>query len=253
MYNSSKRIGDVERIFEAGNIEIKVKADLAKVVEEPCLAACEDLYDKNILTYWSSSNKNSPNTSFILIRYESLDYNNKAIADRMLKESRATENTTYDSQANNSGDNYGKGICISIPSNLDMLVSDVSNQLKKLASTFEHQDILYNVYTPQDLIKEYNSRTQGTEKSYKFPHIESIAPFIMSRKTQADDSVSFDTKKVAQTLDWIYDKKSGNMYKDEETIRRHKAYIASKEDKQSKKNNLDATALIRKYKENGNF
>jgi hypothetical protein len=38
MDNSSKRIRDVERIFEAGNTEIKTKSDLAKVVEEPCLA-----------------------------------------------------------------------------------------------------------------------------------------------------------------------------------------------------------------------
>ena len=51
-----KRLRDVAQIFLAGNTQVESKADLAKIVEEPCLAVCEDLYDKNILTYWSSAN-----------------------------------------------------------------------------------------------------------------------------------------------------------------------------------------------------
>ena len=228
-----ERIRDIERIFLAGNTEVESKSDLVKIVEKPCLAVCEDLYDKNILTYWSSSNKDKPDKSFVLIRYESLDDNNKAIADRLLRENKITEDTVLDS-GNNLEDNYGKGICISIESNPDMLVSDVSAQLKELASAFKHQDILYNTYSPQDLTKEYNSRIYGQEKSYKFPHIDSMVPFIVSKKTQEDGSVSFDTKKAAQMLDWLYDEESGNMYKDKETLRRHKSYLESKKEQSSK-------------------
>jgi hypothetical protein len=60
----------------------------------PCLAACEQLFDKNILTYWSSSNKESPNKAEILIRYESLDEKNKKIA-RDLSDRGILSITTY--------------------------------------------------------------------------------------------------------------------------------------------------------------
>ena len=245
MDNSSdkqKRIRDVKCIFEAGNTEIKTKSDLPKIIEEPCLAVCEDLYDKNILTYWSSSNQDNPDKSFVLIRYESLDDKNKAIADKLLEENKITEDNNI---ASHLGDNYGKGICLSIDSNADMLVSDVSDQLKKLASVFEHQDILYNTYSPQDLLKEFNSRAYGEEKSYKFPHIDSYAPFIIAKETLDDGSISFSTQKAAQHLNWLYDEKSGNMYKDEETLRRHNTYLKLKE--KSNENN-QKQALSSYYK-----
>ena len=62
-------LSDVDKIFLAGNTQINSKADLAKIVEKPCLAVCEQLYDKNILTYWSSSNKESPNKAEVIIRW----------------------------------------------------------------------------------------------------------------------------------------------------------------------------------------
>jgi len=168
MNNELKRIRDVERIFEAGNTEVATKADLAKIIEEPCLAVCEDLYDKNILTYWSSSNKDNPNKSFVLIRYESLDEANKAIADSLVMEGKATEDNVHES-GNGQGKNYGKGICIGIDSNSDMLVSKVSSQLRALASSFEHQDILYNMYTPEYLAGQHPFH--GTKKVFGFPDL----------------------------------------------------------------------------------
>jgi hypothetical protein len=87
----TKYLRDVEKIFLAGNTQIECKEDLAKIVEEPCLAICEDLYDKNILTYWSSANKDAPNHAFVLIRYESLDERNKAIADKLINEGKIKE------------------------------------------------------------------------------------------------------------------------------------------------------------------
>ena len=56
MENKDKQpvyLRDVDMIFRPGNIQIECKADLAKIVELPCLALCETLYDKNILTCWS--------------------------------------------------------------------------------------------------------------------------------------------------------------------------------------------------------
>ena len=54
--DNGKRIKDIEPI-ELEGVIIKRKEDLRRVVEEPCLEACETLYDLNIETNMSSANR----------------------------------------------------------------------------------------------------------------------------------------------------------------------------------------------------
>ncbi|MCL2338336.1 MAG: hypothetical protein FWC51_00050 [Proteobacteria bacterium] len=246
--NSMKRIRDVDRIFVAGNAEINSKSDLVKFVEEPCLAVCEDFYDKNILTYWASSNKKAPNNSYVCIRYESLDPANKAIADRLLKENKITI-SPYES-GNSAGNKYGKGIYLGIPSDPDMLVSDVSKQLQKLASVFKRQDILYNMYTPEYLIgcHPFNAPTEtfgfpdlqtticGEQYTDAYqPHRERLFDEVhLLPKKQENGSFAVDMKEVAQKIGWIYHAENGNIYKNEETLRRHNAYENLKKKQKAK-------------------
>lgn len=234
--SSEKRIADVEQIFMAGNTEVKNKADLARVVEEPCLALCEDLYDKNILTYWSSCNQTAPDRAYVLVRYDSLDKRNKAIADRLIEEGKLSIDSGLDSC--NTDKAYGKGIRLEVKTSSESLVSDVSEQLLALAREFKHQDILYNVYSAEYI----ESRGwDGDKDVFGYPSLE-VA--VMGEKLSSDyqpwrkpifealsaipprnEDGTVDMEAVAGKLGWLYDEKSGKAYKDAETLRRHNEYL----------------------------
>jgi hypothetical protein len=234
-----KRLCDIENIFLTGNTEIETKADLAKIVEEPCLAVCENLYDKNILTYWSSANKYAPNRAYVLIRYESLDDINKKIANDLIKQGILSD-TKYIFDSYNKADEYGKGLYLGIDTNPDMFVSDISKKLCQIADNFVLQDIKYNVYTPEYLLSK-DPFTQ-TKKVFAFPdlkttiygkqHIkesdkEKIYDYIeiMIHSKQDLGLTSEDMRTIAEKIGWLYNEENGFLYKDNETLRRHNEYI----------------------------
>lgn len=80
---------DVEPIEESGLV-IQERRNLKKIVEYPLLSACEELYDKNIQTRFSSANKKHIYTdkiepAYIDINYETLSEENKKIAEQLGK------------------------------------------------------------------------------------------------------------------------------------------------------------------------
>lgn len=235
-----KCVRDVKKIFVAGNAQLNNKNDLVNFVEEPCLAACEDLYDKNILTYWSSSNKDSPDFSFILVRYDFLDATNQSIANRLIEQGVLKKDCARESW-NSQGGIYGSGVCLGVDTNLDMPVTEVSDKLLALASKFVIQDIKHNIYMPQYLM-EQNFFYRGQKNTRCFPDLKIATGY--DELHQSDDSwrktydkirlmpwptnpkeVSDYMKKVADMLGWIYNSADGLIYKDDETLRRHRQYI----------------------------
>ena len=255
----TKYLRDVEKIFLAGNTQVECKEDLAKIVEEPCLAVCEDLYDKNILTYWSSANKDDPSRAFVMIRYESLDDKNKAIADRLIKEGKIKEDGRFESWNSFDGQ-YGKALYLGINTHLDMPVEEISNQLCQIANEFKLQDIKYNVYTPEYLVEQSPYCTQ--KKEFAFPDLataicgddmdnrhklnsyvnkerriyEDIRDDMMDKKSQ--DLTAKDMKEIADKLGWIYNEEDNKLYKDKETLRRHNKYLSSRQEEQKKISSL---------------
>ena len=243
-----KHLRDVEQIFLAGNTQVESKADLAKIVEEPCLAVCEDLYDKNILTYWSSANKNSPDRAYVLIRYESLDDNNKKIADDLIAQDVLSDAPRWQFGSHTCAEEYGKALYLGIDTNLDMSVTEISERLCKIAAEFAPQDIKYNVYTPQYLLE--NSFMNHSKKSFAFPSLKiavcgeeysgnynpsgleiySSLRIMMIQKQATGLSVD-DMREVADKIGWIYNEENGCLYKDKETLRRHNEYVKSKDAK----------------------
>lgn len=240
-----KRLRDVEQIFLAGNTQVESKADLAKIVEEPCLAVCENLYDKNILTYWSSANKNAPDRAYVLIRYESLDDNNKKIADDMIAKGILSDEPRYQFDSFNTAQEYGKALYLGIDTNPDMEVAEISEKLCKIAAEFAPQDIKYNVYTPQYLLENYFA--SGGNKSFAFPSLktaicgekdEDIKPDreailtsikIMMKYKQETGLSADDMREVAAKIGWLYNEENGCLYKDKETLRRHNEYVKQEE------------------------
>ena len=240
------KLSDVEKIFLAGNTQINSKADLAKVVEKPCLAACEQLYDKNILTYWSSSNKESPNKAEVVIRYESLDERNKKIANDLCARGILLIGPYLDSK--NTAEEYWLAVILRIKTNPNMAVKEISEQLCNIAMNFVPQDIKYNVYTP-DYLSQYAIMYGKHKTIFGFPSleraicgddIESVMKSPYSPKSEKDklyDDVRWflhlkswnklsweDMKKIATMIGWIYNPEDWFLYKDEETLRRHNEY-----------------------------
>lgn len=236
-----KRLRDVEQIFLAGNTQVESKADLAKIVEEPCLAVCENLYDKNILTYWSSANKNAPDRAYVLIRYESLDDNNKKIADDLIAQGVLSDAPKYNFDSYNAAQEYGKSLYLGIDTNPDMEVAKISERLCKIAAEFAPQDIKYNVYTPEYLLENSFGKKPETfafpslktavcgEKlsdDYK-PEREAILTSIkiMMMQKQATGLTTDDIREVGDKIGWLYNEENGYLYKDKETLRRHNEYV----------------------------
>ena len=57
-----KKVADVKRLaIPGGGNPVNNRDDLANIVEEPCLAACRHLYDRNIRTFMSNGNVENAN------------------------------------------------------------------------------------------------------------------------------------------------------------------------------------------------
>lgn len=239
-----KYLRDIDNIFVAGNQQMKTKSDLVKFIEAPCLPVCEELYDKNILTCWSSANKHNPKEAFVAIRYEFLDEANKKIAKKLATDGIIKQ--CYLESFNSSQNQYGLELKLSVPTHLDMPVDEISAKLKKLSANFVYQDIKYNIYTPTFLQRQ-NPFWKGIDfpKEYCFPDLKNVifAPddllyedignnrfydalrlsIPLDRKLTADDM-----KKIAGKIGWIYNPNDGLLYKDAETLRRHNEYLKYK-------------------------
>ena len=81
----SKKVKDVVAFHQGTEIPVNTREDLKEIVEEPCLKACQELFDKNIQTMDSGCNgENCYNWAYIEINYDTLDKNNQKIADNMV-------------------------------------------------------------------------------------------------------------------------------------------------------------------------
>ena len=117
--------------------------------DEPCVEACQLLYDLNIKTYTSGGHvdgkENVNGIAYIGIVYDTLSEENKKIAGEMIK------NGIIDNISNNDGRGTGLTISLCVPINSNSLVGDVSDKLVQLASLFQQQDVLYGRRTIDEI------------------------------------------------------------------------------------------------------
>lgn len=120
--------------------------------DEPCVEACQLLYDLNIQTYTSGGHvdgkENTDGLAYIGIVYDSLSEKNKKIAVEMIRNGIIDNIDNID---NNEGRRTGLTISLCIPINSDSLVGDVSDKLVQLASLFQQQDVLYGKKTIDEI------------------------------------------------------------------------------------------------------
>ena len=131
--------------------------------DEPCVEACQLLYDLNIQTFSSGGHvdgkENATGEAFIGIEYNTLDENNKTIVERMIQDG------IISNKQDASGRGQGIVFNISVPIHSDDMVGEVSDKLVKIASQFQLQDVLYGVMTKQQI--EQGMFTRLEDGSYR--------------------------------------------------------------------------------------
>lgn len=120
--------------------------------DEPCVEACQLLYDLNIQTFTSGGHvdgkENEEGIAFIGIIYKSLSEENKQIAKQMI------ERGIIGEFSNNRGEGHDLTIFLKVPINSNSLVGEVSDKLLQLASLFQQQDVLYGMQTIEEIQTE---------------------------------------------------------------------------------------------------
>ncbi len=184
--------------------------------DEPCVEACQKLYDLNIETYTSGGHvdgkENATSSAYIGIVYDTLSDENKLIANYLI------EKGIIQSIENNQGRGQGNTISISIPIHSDDLVGDVSDKLLLVANEFKQQDVLYARYTYEELRSEYY-RAVGDNLYRDFLTFESIdgeeADIRMRACIDAGYIPAFSN--------------DGNLFfKTEDLLNKHNSYVESK-------------------------
>lgn len=132
-----KQIKDVMQHENATGIGIIKKSDLKDIIDEPCLRACEELFDKNIRTIDSGCSQECPNYAYIVIAYDSLDWKNKMLAQKMIADKKAKfEDVTKDNYIRTPE----RTLEIGFQTSPDDLVFDVSKKLCSMIAKFKKQE-----------------------------------------------------------------------------------------------------------------
>ena len=146
---TAKKVKDIPAFHQGTNIPINTRDDLKDIVEEPCLKACQELYDKNIETLDSGCNgENCSNCAYIIINYDTLDENNKQIADSMVN-----QNTVkFLPKSDVCIRNYFNQIFIKVPTSPEELVSSVEKKMLNIIQGFVPQRRIIKKMDPAEII-----------------------------------------------------------------------------------------------------
>ncbi|MBR4106451.1 MAG: hypothetical protein IKK52_04030 [Alphaproteobacteria bacterium] len=120
-----RKVKDVAAFHQGTSIPV-TRDNLKDVVEEPCLKACQILFDKNIETMDSGCNgENCSNCAYIIINYDTLSNANRQIADKLVENGKVKFLPKSDVCVRN----YFNQIFVSVPTNPEELVSNVEKRL----------------------------------------------------------------------------------------------------------------------------
>ena len=171
-------LAEVPAIEESRNQMIVKREQLKKLIEQPLLEACEELYDKNIRTLSASANQRDIQAGevYIIIDFDSLSEENQRIAQQY------AEPIDYDD---------GKAVKVIIPVTDKTALDEIIRETKKIAGTFQKQPAIWiPVYTLENIQK-----TAG-KHGYK--------------------DIPDDPEYWAKETGYFYDPKSKNFYLSEE-------------------------------------
>lgn len=122
------------------NVLPKSREVLKLIVDEPCLKACEYLFECNIRTTDSSANqRNVSSEGRIVIDCSSLSEENKKVVEFLIDKGLIVQNPC---------ENW---VNIELPIDETTTVEEFSENMLKIASFFRPQEILYGFYTEKEM------------------------------------------------------------------------------------------------------
>lgn len=146
---TAKKIKDVPAFHQGTNIKVQSREDLKEIVEEPCLKACQQLFDKNIETMDSGCNgENCSDCAYIIINYDTLDAQNQQIADRMVQRGAVQFLPKSDVCVRN----YFNQIFIKVPASPEETVQSVEKKLCSITKDFVPQRKIVKTMDPARLL-----------------------------------------------------------------------------------------------------
>lgn len=227
---------------------IEKRENLLEVVEENCLQACLELYDKNIRTVASNGNipyarrltmyKLERASLFIHIDYDSLDDTNKNIAEKLYK------SNLVDISMDDTYGGIRKKVIImeknnAMPGKRPMFdVENFKDKSMKVVDCFVKQDVLFGRFTPFEILKNILliEDIHNEEEAKKFlieqklcndrliPNIEIILKYVekIECPIYIMDKLSADYKTIY--LGKIYDEETNEFWVNDELLEKHKEY-----------------------------
>jgi hypothetical protein len=160
------KIIDLEAIQESRNTIVRYREQLAGLVERPLLSACQELYDKNIITLATSANKKDVEINdwehpgqklpgdgaYIIIDFDTLSAKNQEIGRSFLGKVYFADD--------------GNKLKITIPLTRESTFEEVQTKAEEIAHKFVKQRYRVITYTIEEMRKVY-----GYE-----PNDESVRP-----------------------------------------------------------------------------
>lgn len=239
---------------------VKKREDLALIVDEPCLRACEYLYDCNILTTGSSANgSHSVKYGEITISYSSLSDENKGVYRRLVSQGIAQradldgpelwepfdendgvkrsddfhtdldESEQWESFNKKYGIKRSDDFHIRLPMDETTTVEEFSQRMEEVVRQFKPQDIFYGNFTP---IQIYEMMLQNLSKGGSIYQIinERMWKEVEKGNISTYEQGNWDIEQTATiyngfALGYYYDPKEGKYWLHESLHQKHLDFI----------------------------
>ena len=195
---------------------IRTIEDVIYYAETPVLYPCIDLFNKNIVTIANDTggcyddvvtSEDSVDITNIVIDYESLDEENKIVADTLVLEGYAKYVIAEK-----------KGLSIEVPCRRYDTVYNVNSKFMELVSKFHKQDMLYGVVSKEeieDTINEYYGYLPEYEKGQ-------VDHLLNNVYTSAN---MLEILKYFTFINYYYDSNEDKFWLDKSYYDRHKKYL----------------------------
>lgn len=185
-------------------------------VDEPCVEACQILYDLNIETINSGANvdgkENVESEAFIGFNYLTLSPENQAIADAM-------EEVGLIGKINrNQGSRGAFTVRISVRMNSNSTVGEISDRLRTFAKFFKQQDVLYERVTRKDIEKCFKETKDGKFKD----NLITLGEITKEERDQF----------IEDYLSSKFPSEDGYYFSTQDLLDKHNAYLKSQKENQ---------------------
>ncbi len=214
------KIKDVlARQVPATNCSIRNYHDVIYYAELPTVYSCLDLFYKNIITTSNDTggcyddgvtDENKEFTTNIIINYQSLDEENKMVADALVESGNAYISELYDTDK--------KELVLEVPCTPKDSVYTVNQRMMELVSKFHKQDMIYGLVTVEDIYQSMSNWFNCLSSEEQ----EAVNEILEQGYTSENINKALE---YFSFINYYYDNEEDKFWLDEFYYRRHKQYL----------------------------